>query len=287
MSTCLDDLNVTLNAILAALDGNGGVDAPAISVSSETSAQASASANVYLLNQINVAAVAAAQAMAVAILEVDISVSLAQTTTITNLVLPPVSPTVPPNLTVFPETATGVSDTPRAPETASGTTCQAIYYVIDSLAAFAEFLSKFPAIGYMSANVLAYIIVPAIQAAEFFLQARGINLPKAAVAALQAAVMALAAANLSVKETLTGTALYLVTDRDSVAQTIFCAFFDGADTWTVAELVHDQAAASVGVEIAAILATILTPNVLGAMIYNSGLFDASSVTDTCDFICGI
>lgn len=286
MTTCLDDLNATLQALVAAVAGDDETGVPNISISLKSSATASASAVAQQYTSVQVQAIAAASANALAILDIDLEVNLSQTTTITNLTLPPVSPTIPPNITVFPETDTGVSDTPRDSETASGTVCQAIYYVIDSLAGFTNFLAKFPQIGYLSASALSYVLIPALQAAEFYLATKGIILSKAAIATLQAFLMGLAAANEAVGDQLSNTAFWLVDKRDEIAGVIYCAYQAGASSLDVQEMLVSFASFALSEPASQYIGLIFSTNVLGAILYDSLIFDASDVTDTCDGLCG-
>jgi len=169
MSTCLDDLNVTLNAILTALDGNGGEEAPSISITTKAAADASAVANAFALTNVQLQAVAVATANAIAMVDVDISLTLEQTTTVVNQVLPPVSILVPPDITVFPEVETGVSDTPRTVSTPGGNICQAIYEVIDNIQAFVTTMAKYPIWGLDTTYDLLTAVLGAVGALEFFL----------------------------------------------------------------------------------------------------------------------
>lgn len=273
MPTCLDDLKASLDALVAALDGSLGGDA--ITISTRSNANANASSEAWVLNNVQVAAVAASSAVALALVEIDISVQLAQTTLIQNVMLPPVSQGTPPNLTVFPEVSTGVSDTSRPDEGPGGSLCQTVYFVIDTLQALATLLAKFPDIGYLSANILSFVVLPAVQALEFFLATKGIIIPKASLVAIQAFLAAMAAANLAVGDMLDSLAFWLATNRDELAQTIYCTFTNGASTVDVAKAVYEQVSMSLGENEAQFLALLLTPNTLAAMIFETGIFDSS------------
>jgi len=285
MPTCLDDINATLQALVTALDGGLGGDA--ITISTEANAVANASAQAYALNSVRLAAISVAYANALSIVSVDIDVSLNQTTTITNVTLPPVSSTTPPNTTVFPEASTGVSATPRTGASAGGDICQAVYMVIDTLQAFVTSLAKYPIWGLDTAYDLLSTILAAVGAVEFFLSLKGWILPKMSLVAIASLLTALMSSNVAVQDLLDSTALWLSTDRDALAEQIWCLFFNGASTLDVVRSVHDAAAQSLGPEAAQLIGALLTPNVLAAMIYESALIDASSIADDCSsFACG-
>ena len=284
MSACLDDLKASLDALVEAL--NGSLGGSAITISTEANAEANASAQAYALNSVRLAAISVAYANALAIVDVDIEISLSQTTTVTNVTLPPVSPTVPPNLTVFPETETGVSDTPRDETTTGGNICQAIYAVIDTIQAFVAELAKHPIWGLDIVYDLLSTILAAVGSIEFFLALKGWILPKLSLVAVASLLTALISSNVAVQELLDNTAMFLLTERDALAEQIFCLFFNGASTLDVVSSVHDVVAAAQGEPSAQLVSALLTPNVLAAMIYDSALIDASSQTEVCDFICG-
>jgi len=287
MSTCLDDLNVTLNAILTALDGNGGEEAPSISITTKAAADASAVANAFALTNVQLQAVAVATANAIAMVDVDISLTLEQTTTVVNQVLPPVSVLVPPDITVFPELETGVSDTPRTGTTPGGDTCKAIYEVLDNIQAFVTSLAKYPIWGLDTTYDLLTAVLGAVGALEFFLALRGWILPKSSIVAITSLLTALLATGVAVQELLDNTAMYLLVERDALAEQIFCLYFNGASTLDVISSVHDVVAAAQGEPAAHLVGILLSPNVLAAMLYDSSLIDASAQVEDCDFICGV
>lgn len=277
MPTCLDDLKASIDALVAALDGSlGGVS---LTVSNEAQASSQASSQAWVLNNVQVAAIAAAQAYSLALVDIDISVSLTQTTTITNVTLPAVSVTVPPNLTVFPTADTGVTDVERDNEGATGSKCQAIYYAIDTLQALTTILSKFPQIGYLATNVMSFAIIPAVQTLEFFLSQKGIIIPKASLVAIEAFLFALASANIAVGDMLNEAAFWLATNRDALAQTVYCTILNGGSSLDVASAVQDNHSLDLSEEALQFLLLLLTSNLIGALIYTSPIFDPSAQSE--------
>jgi len=142
MTTCLDDLNATLIAIRAALDGAGGTVAPSISVSSQSrsSAASAATATAFAAASANAMAYAQAAAIASVVLAVDVRV---ETTNIVRLRLPPLSINNAPDEILYPPAETGITDTPATTET-DGELCQLLHYYIGLEATMLGYLRQSP-----------------------------------------------------------------------------------------------------------------------------------------------
>jgi hypothetical protein len=142
MTTCLDDLNATLIAIRAALDGAGGTVAPSISVSSQSrsSASSAATATAFAASSANAMAYAQAAAIASVVLAVDVRV---ETTNIVRLRLPPLSINNAPDEILYPPAETGITDTP-ATTTTGGELCQLLHYYIALEATMLGYLRQSP-----------------------------------------------------------------------------------------------------------------------------------------------
>jgi hypothetical protein len=142
MTTCLDDLNATLIAIRAALDGAGGTVAPSISVSSQSrsSASSAATATAFAAASANAMAYAQAAAIASVVLAVDVRV---ETTNIVRLRLPPLSINNAPDEVLYPPAETGITDTPATTET-DGELCQLLHYYIQLERSMLSYLRQAP-----------------------------------------------------------------------------------------------------------------------------------------------
>jgi hypothetical protein len=291
MATCLDDLNATLIAIRAALDGAGGTVAPSISVSSQSrsSAASAATATAFAASSANAMAYAQAAAIASVVLAVDVRV---ETTNIVRLRLPPLSINTAPDEVLYPPAETGITDTP-ATTTTDGELCQLLHYYIQIERTMLSYLRKSPALAQaiVISSVLTVAQIETVVKLLLTLAAAenlpGLILDASVVVGMVSTLFEAQQAGLSPLDTLESVENILAENEDDIACQLYAPLAAGLNGLEAIEYLFTWFDANLEPSYfeRAMLAWMLNPTVLNAALYLPLAGSVPSTTFDCQ--CGV
>lgn len=280
MPTCLEVLADWLAVIAQKISQTGE---PSLSISLEANAEANAQSAAYANAQAYAMAAAAADSISVAMNIVEIDLRIEQTS-ITNLILPPLTPASPPVLEDYPSEETGVGTTLATTEI-DGEACQLIYQYIEGAVYVLEQFSRFTAPIYMISSAVMFYLEVTLKAAV----ALGFRfpLPKQAAAAFAAALAGdLAAGNDPAAE------LKILVDEmknqggiGQLACLVYNAYvMDDGDTFVMAEVAQNWILEDVGINTGArvAFAILMGPSVWSAAMYLPTLWGVPATSHQCD-----
>lgn len=282
MAVCLQDLLEPLEQIAAAVAGTEGNDA--INISLDNSAEASSSSNA-IAQAVSISnAVAYAESIAIALNFVDIDIRLEQTS-IVNLLLPPVSTTVAPDLPEYPSAETGVTDTPVDITNVDGPVCQLLYQYLRGVAKLTQLFSTLSSPFYQISSYL-YLWLE-LQMKLLGSLALQFSLPKQVISALVAGLAASALVDTNPATSLAAAAADMEASLiDLWACELYNLANSGSDTFELAEYIQNQVDLQEwGLSAKVFIKTLLGPSVFAAALYEP-LWPIPTTTESCDS-CGV
>lgn len=264
MTTCLDDLNVSLQGIENALEASEGVQPINISLSSSSESAAISASSSVSISRANAVSIAMAAAVAINWVQVD---NRLEQNLLVNLILPPVSQTTPPNLTEYPTEQTRVTDTPTT-TAVDGEACQLIHLYVQAIASFFGILARAQSTNWIIPTALIQYLEIAMKTLRATDQP--FPLPSQVASAILEHISGLAAEGQTVATVaLTEASVYLTLNEDDVSNEVYCQLID-LDVGTVEASLYlndHWGGEAISEAARALLGLAFSPSLMAAILY--------------------